>query len=578
MDNENQKNNQVEPAESLQQSLLAVYHEGRFQDVVSQSRQLLEKFPKSIFLLNTLAAASVNLGEFDSAIESYAYLLKIDPDYTDAYLNLGIVLVKKGNIHAAIANYKSALSRKPGLFEVHCKLGLLQEQQGDVNAAIDSYRNAINLKSDYAEAYYNLSNALWKSGDIDGAIDGLKKVLQIIPDLIVGYFSLFQILETSNRLSELSSLLDECKTRIGDLPPNLKYYEALLRWREKNDEEALNIVSSIDVDGLPEFMLSAYFKLKGRCCDRLKRYDEAFECFYQMNAHVKSSAKYQQCNPDEYFNLRLNQLRQLNAYPFSVQDISRKVDDTYGPAFLVGFPRSGTTLLDTILRSHSSICVIEEKPMLARARRMICQDKDINRVEGLSEDEVAVAIRAYNAELERHLSEKDKEGLIIDKLPLNIFDIPVMHKLFPESRIVLAIRHPFDSILSCWMQSFGLNNAMANLLDLERIVDLYDLAMSTIKACERRYNLDIHVIRYEDIVNDLKHELIGLLSYLGMEWEEQLENYRDMALKRDRITTPSYTQVVQPLYKDSIYRWENYRKYFVKYFDKIQPWIDEYGY
>jgi hypothetical protein len=128
------------------------------------------------------------------------------------------------------------------------------------------------------------------------------------------------------------------------------------------------------------------------------------------------------------------------------------------------------------------------------------------------------------------------------------------------------------------MQNFKLNSAMANMVDLDRIVEFYCVAMDTFKICRAKYNLNVHEIRYEDLLEDLSGETSALLEFLDLDWEDQMENYQKTALKRGRINTPSYSQVVQPIYKDAKYRWLNYEKHLRQYITNVEPWIDEFGY
>ena len=159
-----------------------------------------------------------------------------------------------------------------------------------------------------------------------------------------------------------------------------------------------------------------------------------------------------------------------------------------------------------------------------------------------------------------------------------MIEVPLINQLFPAAKFILALRHPFDTILSCWMQDFEINAAMANMVDLDRIVDLYCIAMETFKICRSEYNLNVHTIRYEDLLEDLKGESSALLTFLDLTWETNMEDYRATALKRGRINTPSYSQVSQPIYKEAKYRWVNYKEYLDKYSDQIEPWIQEFGY
>jgi hypothetical protein len=198
-------------------------------------------------------------------------------------------------------------------------------------------------------------------------------------------------------------------------------------------------------------------------------------------------------------------------------------------------------------------------------------------IENLTIEELKNAKEIYFEELDKFVSNKSS-NCIIDKLPLNILDVPIIHMLFPDAKFILALRHPLDSILSSWMQLFDLNAAMANTLELERLVDFYVEAMTILELSETRYSLNIHKIRYEDLVIDMKLEVSNLLTFLGLDWENQIEEYQKTALKRKFINTPSYSQVIEPLYKTASNRWVNYRKPLEKYFFKIDKWTKKFGY
>ncbi len=184
----------------------------------------------------------------------------------------------------------------------------------------------------------------------------------------------------------------------------------------------------------------------------------------------------------------------------------------------------------------------------------------------------------YTEELNKHIHTQISNGVCIDKMPLNALDAPLIGNIYPTAKFILAIRHPFDSILSCFMQNFKLNPPMVNMVELKRIVEFYRVTMETWWLSQQRYNLAYHMIRYEDLVTDMPNEITRLLRFLGLEWETAITNYQKTALERGTINTPSYNQVVQPLYKDALYRWKNYDKYFQPYTDQIQPWIERFGY
>ena len=201
----------------------------------------------------------------------------------------------------------------------------------------------------------------------------------------------------------------------------------------------------------------------------------------------------------------------------------------------------------------------------------------ISKIEAMDNAAAEIASGFYFEELRKHI-EVGKKQIIVDKLPLNILQLPLINQVFPNARYIIALRHPLDCVLSCWMQNFKLNPAMANMIELDRIVDFYDVANSILKLSEERYSLDTHRIRYEDLVLDFEGNVSSLLTFLDLKWEEKLRSYQKTALARGKINTPSYSQVIKPLYKTASYRWKNYEEYLEPYKSRLAPWIKEYGY
>ena len=119
---------------------------------------------------------------------------------------------------------------------------------------------------------------------------------------------------------------------------------------------------------------------------------------------------------------------------------------------------------------------------------------------------------------------------------------------------------------------------MANMVELDRIVDFYCTAMDTLKLSQERYSSDTHRIRYEELVVDFDGSISSLLTFLNLKWEKELTNYQETALARERINTPSYSQVVKPIYNTASYRWKYYEEYLEPYKSRLAPWIQEYGY
>jgi hypothetical protein len=255
---------------------------------------------------------------------------------------------------------------------------------------------------------------------------------------------------------------------------------------------------------------------------------------------------------------------------------------TPAPVFLVGFPRSGTTLLDQILSSHSRIVCIEEREHFAEALAEVIRDADkLARFGMLSAEEIETARGEYWRRV-RSENKLSPDVLLVDKLPLNIVVLPLIRRVFPDAKVIFALRDPRDVILSCYQQRFGMNAAMAQFLELGSAAAYYDAIMRLFDVCRQRLALDLHEVRYEDVVADLESAARGLAGFLGLDYEAGMLDFNATALKRD-INTPSARQVIQPLviqplYTRSIGRWRRYGEQLGPILPILEPWVKRFGY
>ena len=244
------------------------------------------------------------------------------------------------------------------------------------------------------------------------------------------------------------------------------------------------------------------------------------------------------------------------------------------PVFLVGFPRSGTTLLDTLLMGHASLTVLEEKEMLRRAGKLV------GALPGLPDASAETVNRgrhAYLAELAERATSA-MEGLVIDKQPLNMVAAPLIHVLFPGAKIIFVQRHPCDAVLSGFMQSFVPNIGMASFLDLPAAADLYDAAMSVWTAANAVLPLNVHTVLYEELVTDPEPHLRCVLDFLGLCWDDRVLDHRATAEARGPIMNTSYSQVTDELSRGAIGRWQRYREQLEPVLPLLLPWAERLGY
>ena len=388
-----------------------------------------------------------------------------------------------------------------------------------------------------------------------------------------------EILERWNKLDELDLWLKKAVLNLEEIPSEIFFYKVKLLWRRQNFEGACKLIKTIETDNISEKRKANFLNLKAKCFEYRKDFDGAYRCYEEMNLNAQNSAEYLKHDPEKYF-LKLNsKLEKLKSGRLPKISSSPVKENNIYPVFLVGFPRSGTTLLDTILRSHSEIVVVEEIPALESAQSCLVQNGYFDIIDKTPSFElINEARKAYEIEFYKHIKSANPGNVFVDKLPLNLLDAYLIESIYPKAKFILALRHPMDTILSCWMQNFKINSAMANMVNLDRIVQFYCVAMETFNICRIKCNLKVHQFKYENLLKDFKGETCDLLKFLDLEWEPEMENYQETALNRGRINTPSYSQVVQPIYTDAQYRWLNYRKYLDQYLDQVKPWISEFGY
>ena len=553
--------------------------QGKLENALEAYNKALSINPNYAEAYNNLGNTFLDQGKSDDAINAYRNAILINSNYAEANYNMGYALSTEGKTEEAIIAYKKSLAINPNYSKAYNNLGNSYKEIGKLDKAINAYNNALSIKPNYAEAYNNLGNIFQEKDKLDFAMNAYYKATSYRPEYAEAWINGAEALEKWNKLDDLEDWLNRAYKIFKIVPSDISYLHSKWLWRNKEKKEALSLILTIDLEKVSENRKQGFLNLKAKCFESSRNFTASYESFLEMNLLAKKSEVYLNTHSEEFFENTKNQLEHLKLKANSRITVRKDNDLDNSPVFLVGFPRSGTTLMDTILRSHSKIEVLEEQPTIVAAKAIIRQNgytEIHNKV--FSTDLLLKAKAAYLQEVDKHIKSQDPKLVCIDKLPLNLIEVPLINQLFPNANFILALRHPFDTILSCWMQDFELNAAMANMVDLDRIVDLYCIAMETFKICRNEYNLNIHTIRYEDLLEDLKGESSALLKFLDLQWEAKMENYRSTALKRGRINTPSYSQVSQPIYKDAKYRWVNYRNYLDKYSEKIEPWIKEFGY
>lgn len=529
--------------------------------------------PKNGEIHANLARYYQGVQAHDRAIHSFQTALKYAPNTPALHYNIGLSQQILGQIGPAIDSYKKTLALNPNLPEAWNNQGVVQQMDGDWETALESYRNALNLNDNYAEAHNNLGT-LYNLQDMQAsAKDCFETAIRHNAKYAPAYTNLCELLEKRNQPQDMLAVVASAKEQFQTLPADLRYFEALGIYRQKDFEQAHHLIADISVDQIAEQRKTSFLHLAAQIAHNLGHTDQAYDLFQQMNDVFAQSAEFAQHDVDGLFQRITDDAHAALSLPgYSAQIL----DDASAPVFLIGFPRSGTTLLDTVLMGHSGISVVEEQNMVPQMEHAVLDKNSIWHAEHLSDQDVLRARTVYYETLAQHV--RDTGQVVIDKMPLNITKVPLIQRVFPNARYILALRHPLDSILSCWMQNFALNAAMGNMLDIARIAKFYDYSMRIFDAATTRYGLNVHRVRYEDLVVDLEGSARAAIDFLGLDWQDELLDYQATAKARGRIHTPSYAQVVQPLYKSASNRWRAYEHHLTEERAALSKWMTAYGY
>jgi hypothetical protein len=348
-----------------------------------------------------------------------------------------------------------------------------------------------------------------------------------------------------------------------------RYLRALLLRREGRNEEALTAAEAADDNGAvaPNMRHS----LLGQLADRLGQPDRAFAEFTAMHQAMASGGTY---SGEEGWREVAEWTDELAARLDRGWPSVDVPGDPPAPAFLIGFMRSGTTLLDTMLMGHSGTHVLEELPIMGSLARRLGTPSAAADVASPE----AVQLRdAYFAELQR-LASPPRGKLVIDKFPMAGLHAPLIHRLFPQARIIFSLRHPCDVVLSCFMQNFRLSKTMASFLTIENAARYYDAVMRFWTLARERLPLSVHTVRYEALLDDRESELRHLTDFLGLAWEQTLLDHQRTAAERGYIRTPSYHQVTEGIYRGASGRWQRYAEQMAPALPILAPWVERFGY
>jgi len=594
-------------------NLISIYVNNKsFDEAANILKKCTEIFPNDFNIFINYGCVLKELGKLENAEIYLKKSINLNPNLAISYVNLAAVQKDLKKLSEAEKNILKAIKLNPNSGLAFNNFGNILKEKGSLDEAEKNYRKAINLNKDFYLAYNNIGNLFFTKGDLLNAEKFTQKAIEINPKFELAYVNLAIIKEGLNKINEAESFylkaikvnknflysyislwnfyektnnLEKLKNHLNlfENEDSLKYESLLFKSRISYRKKDFNLAKS-QIDQIPENFSKSkenstrilFWSYKGFIEEKVKNFDLAYTCF----TNSQKNERYDRCDPISFINY-------IHLYEESIQYINQsKVKKEFNAntkeklAFLIGFPRSGTTLLDTILRSHHQIEVLEEKPLIYSVENIIKTKfkLTLNKIYYLKKEDLDYLRKHYISELHKYKDPDKKANVFVDKYPFQTVCLPLINLLFPEAKIIFAHRNPFDTVLSCFQQTFEPNNAMANFTTLKSSAQIYDLTMQMWVLYKKNLKLDFIISRYETLLDNFDDQINRILDFLDLEWDENIKNYRNTALKRRKINTPSSSQVVQPLYKTSIAKWKNYEKYFSDSKIYLDKWSKYFGY
>jgi Flp pilus assembly protein TadD len=542
-----------------------------FETAIERYRHVVTVDPNDWSSWNNLGNSYSSIGKFADAVESLDRAVKLAPDSQPIRVNLGNILLARGDLGSAEIVLKEAAENDPTDHVPLLSLFTLYRKSGrEDDAAYDAMVEAVGRKPEDAKILDEAAHEASRVHKYDEAIALYWRAIEAQPGMGSAYTGLASVFDRVNREAELEPLRARA---VAEAAPaqHVEFVDALRYKREGQIEEAFAALErSGEVVGKARRM-----HLRGTMLDRIGRHEEAFEAFVEMNQHAQDDPGEPRARGAEYRNYVRTSCDLLTPEWVAGWSSPPSPDPARpSPIFLAGFPRSGTTLLDTMLMADPRALVLEEEPFIAELERAV------GGVEALASlDEAAlVSHRASYWERVAERGALTPETIVIDKQPLHANKIQTIMRFFPDARIILALRHPCDVLLSCFLTNFKTNHAMSNFLDLHEAAELYDMTFRQLERAKEVFGFRIGTVVYERLVEDKTRELRPLFEWLGMEWPGDEADHRDAARARGVVRTASYSQVTEPLYKRAAGRWTRYRAQLEPIIPVLKPWIDKFGY
>ncbi|MDC1046999.1 sulfotransferase [Candidatus Pseudothioglobus singularis] len=548
------KNKQNKLARKKIEYVYGLYSSGQFQLAVDNIKTLNKKYPNEPLLFNLIGACYKELGQLPGAAKMFGVAVSLNPNYAEAHFNLGCIYQDLKQNENAIESYKNAVKINRSYADAYNNLGNILREIGDHEAAIESLEWAVTCKYDFAEAHNNLGKALYDFGKIEESIESFKVAISLKKNYPRALYNLsLSYYDIGNEILHLQML-----KKALDLKPYWSEAHLTLsriKKYKKNDPQISKIRDSVSSSQLNEKDLINFNFVLAKFYEDIKDYENQFK-------HLNEA----------------NKLRKIESGYFIDKDISlfSRIKDTFKetpnildnkfikssdirPIFILGMPRSGTSLVHQIISSHPLVYGAGELNKIYKFAMPFVQDKENT---SLSEKNLLLFRTQY---LEYLASLGSSEKVIVDKMPINFRFVGFIIAAFPDAKIIHMERDPMATCWSIYKYFFPGNHYSYDQDDIAMYYGLYENLMN---FWSNKFPNKIYDFNYESLTSNQEEETRNILKYCDLDWDDNCLNFYNNITA---MKTTSAMQVKKKMYKGSSDVWRIYKSY-------LQPLIKGLNY
>ena len=467
---------------------------------------------------------------------------------------MGAALREQGNLKQAIDAFEKAISVKPNFVEAHNNRGLALQEQGELEQATQALNRAISIKPDYAEAYNSLGNTLQDQGKLQEAVEAYNKALSLQPDYAEGYYNKGIALQDQGKLKEAIKSYNKAlliKPNYAEVYRNLSF----IKKYSPGDPQFSHLQRSLQDEAMTETAKCHLNFALSKMYEDIGKLDKALEYLKDGNSLRKKVLKYSiEKDRDLFMKLK-------KAHPYLLENSLQLNRDSNRviPIFILGMPRSGTTLIEQMISSHSKLTGVGELDYVKQFGFKLATDPATVNIDSIS------AFRQKYLSKVVNLS-KGKQ-FVTDKMPHNFYFIPLIRAAIPEAKIIHVKRLAAATCWSNYKQYFA-SKSLGYCYDIDDITAYYKLYTELMDIWQSDYGDKIYNLNYDQLIAEQENETKKVIQYLELDWEEACLSPH---LNTRSVRTASQQQVRKKIYQGSSEAWKKYEPFLNGAFDNLPP-------